>query len=312
MGIFLAALIAVGVLLLTAAPGYLFVKAKVFGEDAIPIISRLLLFICQSALVIYTFAEASFSAQMLGNLGLFILGALIIHAVMLSVACLFFRKRFDNPAARISAIATTFANCAFFGIPIIEAVMGDAASELIIYTTAYAIVMNPLGWTAGSAIISKSKKYISVKKLLINPYMISTLFSLPLFIFSISLPSQLMNMITVLGKATSPISMIIIGMRLATSEAKEVFGNLKIYLTSAVKLVIMPLVAFGVVYFLPLPPEAKQTFYIICACPTASIVLNFSELIGKGQKEAAASVLLSTILSIASLPVMMLLLPLLA
>jgi hypothetical protein len=208
--------------------------------------------------------------------------------------------------------ANSMAEPAFFGIPIIEAVMGDAASELIIYTTTYAMVMNPLGWTAGSAIISKSKKYISVKKLFINPCMISTLLALPLFIFSISLPSQLMNMITVLGKATSPISMIIIGMRLATSEAKEVFGNLKIYLTSAVKLVVMPLVAFGLVYFLPLPPEAKQTFYIICACPTASIVLNFSEIIGKGQKEAAASVLLSTVLSIASLPVMMLLLPLLA
>jgi predicted permease len=103
---------------------------------------------------------------MLGNLGLFMLAALLIHAVMLLAACLFLGKRFDNPAARISAIATTFANCAFFGIPIIEAVMGDAASELIIYTTAYAMVMNPLGWTAGSAIISKSKKYISVKKLL--------------------------------------------------------------------------------------------------------------------------------------------------
>ena len=44
--------------------------------------------------------------------------------------------------------------------------------------------------------------------------------------------------------------------------------------------------------------------------PTASIVLNFSEIVGNGQREAAASVLLSTILSILSLPIMVLMLPL--
>lgn len=312
MGIFLAALIAVAVLLLTASPGYIFVKTKVFKEDAIPIFSKLLLFVCQSSLVIYTFSSTPYSADMLKNLGLFMLGALLIHAVMLIGACLILRKRFDNVTARISTIATTFANSAFFGIPIIEAVMGESAGELIIYTTVYALIMNLLGWTAGSAIISKSREYISVKKLFINPYMISVLVALPLFLFSVELPSQIDNTVTVLGKMTSPLSMIIIGMRLATSEFKAVFGNLKIYLTAAVKLVIMPLVAFGIIYFFPLPPEAKQTFYIICSCPTASIVLNFSEIIGEGQKEAAASVLLATVLSIATLPLMMLLLPLLA
>ena len=76
--------------------------------------------------------------------------------------------------------------------------------------------------------------------------------------------------------------------------------------------VVMPLAAFLIIYFFPIPTEAKQTFYIICSCPAASIVLNFAEIIGEGQKEAASSVILSTIMSIATLPVMMLLLPLLA
>lgn len=312
MSIFLAALFAVAVLLLTASSGFLFVKAKVFREEAIPILSKFLLFACQSSLVIYTFSSTPFSAAMLKSLGLFMLGAILIHAVMLLGAFLLLRKKYDNVFARIATISVTFANSAFFGIPIIEAVMGEGASELIIYTTVYALVMNLLGWTAGSAIISKSRKYISLKKLFINPYMISFIIALPLFIFSVELPYQLENMITILGKATTPLSMIIIGMRLATSEAKAVFGNIKIYLTALVKLAVMPLVAFAIIYFFPLSPEAKQVFYIICACPTASIVLNFSELIGEGQKDAAATVLLSTILSIATLPLLMLLLPLLA
>ena len=312
MGVFLAALFAVAILLLTASSGFIFLKTKVFREEAIPIFSKLLLFVCQSSLVIYTFSSTPFSADMLKSLGLFMLGAIAIHAVMLLGAFLILRKKYDNVFARIATISVTFANSAFFGIPIIEAVMGEGASELIIYTTVYALVMNLLGWTAGSAIISKSRKYISVKKLFINPYMVSFIIALPLFIFSPELPAQLENMIMILGKATTPLSMIIIGMRLATSEAKAVFGNIKIYLTALVKLTVMPLVAFAIIYFFPLSTEAKQVFYIICACPTASIVLNFSELIGEGQKDAAATVLLSTILSIATLPLMMLLLPLLA
>ena len=311
MGIFLAALIAVAVLLLTASPGYIFIKTKVFKEEAIPILSKLLLFVCSSSLVIYTFASTPFSVDMLKNLGLFVLATVAIHAIMLGGACLILKKSFSSAVARISTIAVTFANCAFFGIPIIEAVMGDAADSLIIYTTVYAMVMNLLGWTAGSAIISRSRRYISLKKLFVNPYMISVLLALPIFIFSLELPEDIMNMIAILGKSTTPISMLIIGMRLATSELKEVFGNVKVYATAIVKLMLMPLVGFAVVYFLPLPPEAKQTFYIISACPTASVVLNFSEILGEGQKEAAASVLLSTIMSIATIPVMMLMLPLL-
>ncbi len=312
MAIFLATLIAVAILLLVAMPGYIFIRKRILSVDCIPGFSKLLLFVCQPALVIYTFADAEFSVEMLKNLGLFMLGTVIIHALMLSLACLVLHKRFGEVFPRIATIATTFANSAFFGIPIIEAVMGKAeASGLIIYTTVYAMVMNLLGWTAGSAIISKSKKYISAKKLFVNPYMIGVIIGLPFFIFSFNLPSELdslMTMITILGKMTSPLSMLIIGMRLATAEIREVFCKFRIYVTALVKLVAMPLLSFLIIYLFPLPTETKQTFYIICACPTASIVLNFSEIIGQGQKEAAATVLLSTILSIISLPFMMLML----
>ena len=312
MGVFFAALFAVAILLLIAAPGYIFIKKKILSVECIPGFSKVLLFVCQPALAIYTLADAEFSVEMLRNLGLIMVGAILIHAVMLSLSCFVMRKKFGEVFPRIATLATTFANCAFFGIPIIEAVMGkEEASELIIYTTVYAMIMNILGWTVGSAIISKSKKHISLKKIFVNPYMLGVLLGLPFFIFSFAVPEELqslMDMITLLGKMTTPLSMLIIGMRLATAEMREVFGKVRIYVTALVKLVVMPLVAFLIIYLFPLPTEAKQTFYIICACPTASIVLNFSEIIGEGQKEAAATVLLSTIMSIATIPIMVLML----
>lgn len=307
-GIFISTLIAVGVLLLTAVPGYLFIKKKMVEERCIADFSKLLLYVCQSALVIYTFAGTEFSPDRLASLGKFAIATLLIHAVMLLGAFLVLRRKYDTAGARISTIAVSFANAGFFGIPIIEAIMGDAASGLIVYTTVYSLVMNLLGWTVGSGIISRSRKYISVKKLFVNPYMISTIVAIPLFVFSPEVPSQIMNMITILGKATSPLSMMIIGMRLATVEVKKLFCDVRVYLTAAAKLVVMPLIAFALIYFFPIDSAAKATFFIVTACPSASIVLNFSELIGEGQKEAVSSVLMSTILSIVTLPLLMLLL----
>ena len=105
--------------------------------------------------------------------------------------------------------------------------------------------------------------------------------------------------------------MIIIGMRLAKVDIIKLLRNTKIYLVALTKLVIMPLVAFAIIYFFPIGADAKSVFYIIAACPTASIVLNFSELIGEGQEEAVSSVLMATVLSVVTLPFMMLMLPLL-
>jgi predicted permease len=178
----------------------------------------------------------------------------------------------------------------------------------MMYTTIYALVMNILGWTVGSFIVSGDKKYISVKKIFVNPAAIGFVIGLPFLFFEIPLPDTFLNMLMILGRMTSPLSMLIMGMRLATTSFKNVFGRPASYAVVAVKGMLMPLIAYLTVLWLPMAPEVKQAFYIIAACPTASIVLNFSELCGYGQKEAASMMLLSTILSIITLPIMMLLL----
>jgi hypothetical protein len=119
------------------------------------------------------------------------------------------------------------------------------------------------------------------------------------------------NMIGVTGRMATPLSMVIMGMRLGTMKMSALFKDIKVYITVAVKMLVMPLIAFAFVYFLPISSGMKMVFYIVSACPSASVVLNFSELVGEGQKEAASMVLSSTILSVITMPVMMLLLPLL-
>ncbi len=316
MTTFIIALCAVGVLLLSAVPGYILVRRRMLSLDCIPGFSKVLLFVCQPCLAIYSFSGIECNAQNLKNMGIFALLILAVHAVMLGGAYLVLRRRHNRPVYRIMTIATTFGNCAFFGIPVIEALMPAEAPELIAYTTVYAVVMNVLGWTVGSAIISKNAKYVSVKKIFLNPAMIGFAVAMLLFVcgfeFTGTFGVQLENMIRHTARMATPLSMVVMGMRLATVHPRAVFCDVKIYLTLAVKQLIMPLIAFLLVFLLKdIDVNLRKTFYITCACPVASIVLNFSEIVGEGQDSAASLVLLGTILSIGTLPLMMLLLPLL-
>ena len=307
--IFTIALIAVAVLLLTAVPGYLLVKRKMVSEDCIVGFSKVLLFVTQPCLAIYTFKSTEFSLEKLAQIGIFALLALGIHAVMLLGSFLVLRKGYKKAIYRIMTISNTFGNCAFFGIPIIEALLPESASDLIIYTTVYAVVMNLLGWTVASAIISQDTKHISLKKIIFNPTTLGAIAALTLFVLEIPIQKDLFSMLTTTARMATPLSMLIMGMRLGTMKLGAMFTNIKVYITVAVKQILMPLIAFAAILFLPVSSEVKCTFFIICACPAASVVLNFAELVGEGQKEAANIVLFGTILSILTLPVIMLLLP---
>jgi len=308
--IFLIALGAVAILLASAVPGYALLKFKKVSEKCIPDLSKVLLYVCQPCLIIYPFIELDFSLEYLANIGIFAALLIIVFAIMLGGAYIVMRKRCENPIYRIITIATTFSNCAFFGIPIIEAVMPESAGGIIAYTTVFAVVMNVIGWTVGSAIISRDIKHISPKKSFINPAAIGFILALAVFIIDLPMPEQLSSMITLIGRMATPLSMLIMGMRLATMRLGSLFTDYRIYLTIAVKQFLMPLITFGIVMAMPfVDVGVRQTLFITCACPIASVVLNFAEIVGEGQKEAANSVLLSTMLSIITLPVMMLLLP---
>jgi len=311
MKTFIVALGAVAVLLAVAVPGYVLKKKKMVGEDCMPSLSKILLYVCQPCLSVYTFKSATFSAAMLGNIGIFALLALLVQILMLGIAFLLFRRRMKNPLYRIMTIACSLGNCAFFGIPILEALFPETAAGLLIYTSVYAIIMNIIGWTLGAAIISQNLKYVSVKKIFLNPAMFSLLIAIPFFVFEIPLPESVDSMVALIGRMSTPISMLIMGMRLATTNFKQMFTTKQIYISIAMKQFLMPILALLMIVFLPVDSGMKAVLYIICWCPVASVVLNFSEILGEGQKEAASTVLLSTILSILTLPIMTLLLPLL-
>lgn len=310
---FKTTLIMVGIMLAYAVPGFILIKTKLVKSDSISSFSKLLMFVCQPALTLYSFNKADFTKQLGINLLIFLAIITVAQLIFIGVFYLIFRKKMEQVKYRITTVATTLSNCSFLGVPLLEAIFPDS-SNVAVYSMMYFLSMSLLGWTLVSAIITRDKKYISIKKILINPATISIAVSLPFFFtgFKIGaqngqLLGQIGNMIDILGKMTTPLCMLVLGMRLATIKIKSVFDNWIQYFAVAINQIVFPLCVLGLLTLLKVDTELRSCMFIMCACPVAAVIQNYAEILGEGQGAAANMVLLGTMSSIVTLPLMALL-----
>ena len=183
--------------------------------------------------------------------------------------------------------------------------------EAIAYSAVFIVSMNLMCWTVGSFLLTGEKKYISLKKAVLNPQMIALVVALPLFFTGVTtddLPDAVTKVIGFLADMTAPLCMIILGMRFAVAPIKELFTDWKVYLSVFIKVLAFPLL----VYLVLLPFDSmdrmmKIALVILSGMPSASINLNLAEIYGADQKTAANNILLSTLLSIVTIPVLLLL-----
>lgn len=303
-------LLAVGVMLLYALPGWLLVKTRLINGDAIHNFSKVLLYVCQPCLTVYSFSRVSFSWEMTGKLALCFFFAAVIQAGAVLLLFAVFKRRREDILYRVICVAAIFSNCGFFGVPLLERLL-PGNPEVIAYSAVFSLAMNMIGWSLGLYIVSLDKRYIRVKKIFINPATVGFLAALILYFTGFHLPESLSGVsdaVTLLGRMSTPLCMIILGMRLATVPLREVFLDFRQYLAAAINQLVYPLIVFALLYFLPIDPLFKTAFVILCACPVASNVLNYAEILGKGQDKAANIVLLGTVLSIVTVPLVCLIL----
>lgn len=299
--------ITVLMMLAYAIPGFLLIKSKLVKPDNISAFAKVLLYVCQPCLSLYSFQKVIYSNQLAINMLIFFALSAILQLLVLLIGYLILHKKFDNAKYRIITVASTFGNVGFLGVPLLETLLPNNP-EAVTYSAVFIVSMNLISWTLGSYLMTGDKKFISVKKLLVNPPILTLFVALPLFFTSTVIPATVMNPITLLGRMTTPISMIILGMRFATVKPKEIFLDTSTYISSIIKLLVFPFIGYLLTHFLPISYAMKATMFILCCCPTANVVLGLSEIYGNGQKYAANSVLASTIFSMLTIPLLLMIL----
>jgi predicted permease len=118
--------------------------------------------------------------------------------------------------------------------------------------------------------------------------------------------TKLVSSINFLGDMVTPMAMIIIGIRLANVNLKQLFMDKWAYVVCFFKLIVMSLITMLLVAFLPIDNMVKLAMFFLlsmpCATSTAMYAIKFN---GEGDS-ASVFVLLTTILSILTIPLMFL------
>ena len=157
--------------------------------------------------------------------------------------------------------------------------------------------------------LTGEKKYISLRAALVNPSVLAAAAGFVLYLLKANtwLPELVHGGFRTLGAMSTPLCMIILGIRLATMAPKKLFTTPLIWLISAGKLLVFPLFCWALTLPFNLDPVFRGSILILAATPCASILLNLAEIHHHGQELAANCALLSTLLSIITIPLLSLL-----
>ncbi|MBE5754531.1 MAG: hypothetical protein E7340_04285 [Clostridiales bacterium] len=319
MGIdFVTVLIAVISLILLAVPAFILNKMKLLPEKASEVLSTIVLYGCQPALVFMSFQGKEFDSSIAMNM-LIVAGiAFAVHLAMFVVVKIFVRG--DSAKLRCVRAASVFGNCAYMGVPFLQTLFGASTvwGEIMIYTAVVLTVFNILNWTLGVYLVTGSMKNVSLKKIILNPTIIAIVLGFVLFI-TLKKPlvdlaadgstldlilTNLANACNFLGNTVTPLAMFVIGIRLSNLEVKKLFSDKWAYITSFLKLVVCSLITIAIIAFLPISMEVKNTLFFLLSMPCATSTALFAVQFGADGDSASIYVLLSTVLSIVVIPLM--------
>lgn len=306
----LALLRAVALMILFIVPGFMLRKLD-FADGAVAKgFANTILYVTQPAMLIVLFIRP-YDASIMKTAGWVFGFGMVAHTVFYLIAMRFFKKAPDQ-IAKVSRFGAIFSNAGYMGIPVITAALGDEAG---IYASVYIITFNIFAWSLGALIYSGDKKYISAKKIFINPATVPIYIGLLFFLLPIDqyVPSLMIDGLTALKETVAPMSMMLIGIRLADVKFKTVLTDKWMWLTLAVRLLLLPAVIWGIMRAIGLTgwfaDMTAMTVVLICSStPCSTITSMFAEKFDCEPVYASKAVSVSTVLSVITIPLVSLLL----
>lgn len=274
--------------------GYFIYKKRLIDEIGTKQITNLLIRIIGPIIMITTF-QREFSIEKLKNLFLAFIFSLISMIIGFIIAKIIFKKE-----QKLEQFAATFSNAAFIGIPLVQAILGN---DSIFYLSAYLVCFNLLNWTYGIYLLTGKKESISIKQALVNPATIGSVVGIILFVFSIRLPEIVLSTLNSLASINTPLAMIVLGIYVAQSELKSLFNDYRIYFSSFISLVVIPIIMIFALLLIPEKyNEIKTVILIATSAPVGVSLAIFAEQYGSDYVYGSKIISLSTFMSMITIP----------
>ena len=289
-------------LLLLLALGYACNKLGLMDRSFADRISRLVVNVTMPAVVLYSAMD---SGEPISRSTLLLLAATgvgmfcILMALGLTAPWLWRPKREDLGTYRF---VTALPNTAFIGYPVVMAMLGSRA---VVYAAVLNLPFNLGMFAMGPVLMSGGRQSGFSWRKLANPGVFAALGAIVLVVTGLHVPGIVRDVVGMAGNTATPLAMMVIGSQLADMSLKEVLGNGRVYICCLFRLVILPTAVWLALRGLVSDQMVLGTASVLAAMPTATSATVISVEYGGNEKLASQTVLMSTVLSAATIPLMM-------
>ena len=241
--------------------------------------------------------------ELLSGMALSLLGAALIITVDIFLARGLKRPLNLTPEEEISI---SFPNVGNLVIPLVQAVLGQ---DWVVYTLGYIVVQTTLIWTYAKTVLSGNGKP-EWRKILLNPNMIAIAFAVIMFAFDLKFPEIAEDAVSSVASMVGPAGMLVTGMIIGGMSLKSVFTDRRVWLVAGLRLLVFPLLALIMLKYLPLSAMNinGETVLLItligASSPAMSTVTQMASIYDGDRDHACAINVLTTLLCVATMPVM--------
>lgn len=297
------------VMLILILIGYLMFQKGKLSDQSSSHISGLVVNICNPATILCSAFEKE-AAISVGDM-LYALFVTIGIYVLLFAASLLLPviMRIPKEDRYMYHFLTMYGNVGFLGIPLVSAVLGGSA---LVYVSINCVVYNLLFYTTGVSIIEKKaaanasaagqsriKAFLSR---IINIGTLSSLLTILLYLVDFDLPMVISNTVSYAGRATTFLSMLVLGVSVARIPLREIFCHGRSCLFVVLRMVLLPICFLFVLKLFVTEPLLLGTSALLLAVPCGNLPLMCAREHGLSADELARTIVLTTLLSVVTIP----------
>ena len=310
--------------------GMILYKKEMLSEMTSKQLSGIIVNVTNPALLICSaFSEGPKAS--LQELGTALVIFLVIYAVLVAVSFLIPHiLRVPNKYHYCYQMLTIFGNVGFIGIPLASAVLG---TESLIFVSIYNLIYNILIYTFGISVLQRaaarqsadaSKRNTNTAtdqtaipdthvsssrwKKIINAGTISAAATIIFYLADFPVPEIVPSTLTYMGQSTTLLSMLVLGASVAQMALKDIFSNPKLYGFVLLRQVLMPIGCVMLFRFIIGDTLILSTLALMLAVPAGNLPLMLSKQLHVETDTISRGIILSTLLSLITIPVVSLIL----
>lgn len=282
--------------------GYILVKSGMVKSSDSKIVSVIVVYLATPCIIINSF-QVDYTPQVRTGLIYAFAVAAAVHLLFLLFTFLIRKPlRLDC----IEQATLIYTNAGILVIPLVNALLG---SDYVVYSCAFIVVQVILLWTHGCALVSGQTKP-DWKKVLLNVNILSIFVGALLFLLRIPLPKVISGTLETCGSLLGPLGMLLAGMVIADAPLKDLFTKKRNYLPTAIRLLVYPLLLLllfkttGIARLIPDGKNLLMIVYLASVTPVCAALTSIAQFYDQDAFHASSLYVLSTICSIATIPVM--------